>query len=378
MQENRFLERIVEWVAHPIFVKDRAFRFVLVNRAFCEMTGFSAEAMLGRTDYDLFPASEADFFRQKDLELLGTKGAVDIAEEPITDARGVRHLLATTKVPLLDDDGVVTHIVGIIHDITRLKEAEEALRRTNDALEERVASRTRELEAAQADLVRKERLALLGQLAGGVAHQIRNPLAAIKNAAYVIERQARGLPVEDAVRNELSAALRVIHEEIDGANTTITALLEHARVRHADKRPIAVQELVRVVLASLRVPPEVSVVSELEGLPEVAVDLDQTKSALANVLVNAVEAMPEGGTITLRGSREGEGVLLSISDNGPGIPDEVRDHLFEPLVTTKPLGLGLGLVTARTLLAGQGGRLELGRSEKGTVFVVWLPGAARA
>src|SRR5438105_15099249 len=95
--EARFLERIVEWVAHPIFVKDRDFRYVLVNRALCEMTGYEQDAMLGKTDYDFFPKEEADFFREKDIELFTTRRAVDILEEPITDSRGARHMLATTK-----------------------------------------------------------------------------------------------------------------------------------------------------------------------------------------------------------------------------------------------------------------------------------------
>jgi PAS domain S-box-containing protein len=371
--EASFLERVVEWVAHPIFVKDREFRYVLVNRALCDMTGYECEAMLGKNDYDFFPKEEADFFRKKDIELFTTRRAVDILEEPITDSRGGRHMLATTKVPLLDESGEVTHLVGIIHDITRLKAAEDALRSANEELERRVTERTHALDAAQQDLMRKERLAVLGQLAGGVAHQIRNPLAAIKNAAYVIERITKSRLQEEADRRALGDALAVIHDEIDGANQTITALLDYARVRHAHRRPTDIADLVEAAVGSLPVPPTVSVVRDLPPLPMVAADAEQARSAIANIVQNAIEAMPEGGTITFRAQRDERNIELSISDTGHGIPPAVRARLFEPLVTTKPLGLGLGLVTARTLLVGQGGELTLGHSESGATFRLRLP-----
>ena len=191
--EAAFLEAIFEHVAHPLFVKDRAFRFVLVNRALCEMVGRSRDDLLGRTDYDFFTPAEADNFRREDLEVF-TLGRERIIEaEPLTDARGKRHILATTKVPLRQATGEVTHVVGIIHDITELKAAEEALRHANEALDHRVAERTAALAAAQAELMRKERLAALGQLAGGLAHQIRNPLGAIVNAAALLERSLRSV-----------------------------------------------------------------------------------------------------------------------------------------------------------------------------------------
>jgi PAS domain S-box-containing protein len=373
--EASFLERIVEWVAHPIFVKDRDFRYVLVNRALCDMTGHPQEAMIGKTDYDLFAKDEADFFRKKDVELFSTRRAVDILEEPITDARGERHTLATTKVPLLDEVGEVTYLVGIIHDITRLKAAEDALRRANEELEKRVTERTHELDAVQQDLMRKERLAVLGQLAGGVAHQIRNPLAAIKNAAYVIERITKIRVDDEAERQALGDALAVIHDEIDGANQTITALLDYARVRHAHRRPTCMADLVEAALASLSVPPTVKVVSEIpEWLPMVGADAEQARSAIANIIQNAIEAMPEGGTISILAGRDERAVELSIVDSGPGVAPAVRARLFEPLVTTKPLGLGLGLVTARTLLAGQGGELRyVDGGAAGATFRLRLP-----
>ena len=169
-----FSAAVVDAVAHPIFVKDRDFKFVVLNQALCAMVGYARDAMLGRTDYDFFPRPEADHFRSMDERVFAT-GETVVSEETITDASGQRHVLATTKVALRAPGGEVTHLVGIIDDITRRKDAEEALRLVNEDLERRVRERTAALEEIQGELVRRERLAVLGQLAGGLAHQYPEP-----------------------------------------------------------------------------------------------------------------------------------------------------------------------------------------------------------
>ena len=130
----RFLEQVVDLVAHPVFVKDREFRLVMVNRALCEMVGRARADVLGKTDFDIVPEEQARFFRLKDEEMFASGRDVVIDEESLTDARGVEHRLATTKVPMRSGDGAVTHLVGIIHDITSLKAAEAELRQKNEEL----------------------------------------------------------------------------------------------------------------------------------------------------------------------------------------------------------------------------------------------------
>lgn len=363
-----FLAAVIEHVAHPIFVKDRAFRFVLINRALATLAGHPREGMVGKTDYDFFPAEEADFFRKKDIELFSTGSTVTIEEEPITDAAGARHVLATTKVPLRDAAGEVTHIIGIIHDITRLKAAEEALRLANEELERRVRERTAELQAAQSKLVRKERLSVLGQLAGGLAHQIRNPLAAITNAAYVLQREVRA-PTADA-----QSSIQIILAEVMQANRIITDLIDYARVRPPVRREVSPREIVERALGSQSTPQNVNVFLDVPVLPLVSVDPDQVRDAVENLLRNAVEAMPEGGDLRIGARVEGGELHLRIADSGTGIPCEVQEKLFEPLVTTKPLGLGLGLTTTRALVENQGGSITCESAPGlGTCFEVMLP-----
>jgi PAS domain S-box-containing protein len=362
-----FFLGILDVVAHPIFVKDRAFRFVFLNRAVCAMVGFSREQMLGKTDHDFFPKQESDFFRAKDVEMFESGRAVVIDEEPITDARGKRHVLSTTKVPLRDASGAITHLVGITHDITRLKIAEESLRQANAELERRVEERSLALAAAREDLDRKERLAVLGRLAGGVAHEIRNPLAAIRGAAQILARHAKA-------GGDMPAVVAIIQEEVARADRIIADLVDYARVRPPTRRPVAAGYVVAQALGGQTLPCGVRVETDLPDLPDAVLDPEQVQVALSNLLRNAIEAMGERGTLRVTTRLEGAHIVVRISDTGPGLSHAAREKLFEPLVTTKPHGLGLGLVTARALVENQGGALvHVDGLDAGAIFEAHLP-----
>ncbi|MBL8956024.1 MAG: PAS domain-containing protein [Myxococcaceae bacterium] len=360
---------ILDQLAHPIFVKDRQFRFVVLNQAMCLMVGREREAMLGKTDFDFFPKEQAEFFRQVDEQMFSTGQTVHVPEEPLTDARGLQHVLATTKSPLRGESGTVTHVVGVIQDITWLKLSQDALQIANEQLEQRVALSQQELEAARDELLRKERLAVLGRLAGGLAHQIRNPLGAVVNAAALLKRHLSG-PQPDPV----TQALKMLEEEAWNANRIISDLVDYARVRKAAPAEASLPTLVEQVLMSSPPPRGVTVEKRVAAL-KVKVDELQTLSALGNLVRNACEAMSGGGVLTLEGREDGPYVVLAIEDSGPGFSREIESRLFEPLVTTKPLGLGLGLTTARLLLEGQGGRLSIVRARPGARVEVRLPKA---
>lgn len=375
-----FLAEVIEQLPHPIFVKDRQFRYVLVNSALVRIGGQPLESILGKTDYDFLPKERADFYRETDTEVFSTAAEVTVAEEVLTDGGGERRILSTRKVPLRGAGSEITHLIGVISDITRLKVVEEDLRLSTDQLEQRVAERTRALALAQEDLVRKERLAVLGRLAGGVAHQIRNPLGAIKNAAYILERQLRDreatapASADPPAKDDVSHAIEIIHDEVQRANQIITDLLDYARIRVPVRRLTSIAYVVEQAFGAQIVPASISVVRRLPELPSIAVDGDQLQGALFNLLRNAIEAMPEGGTLAIDAELREGNVVVSVGDTGGGIPAEVRGRLFEPLVTTKPLGLGLGLVTARTLVEGQGGTIAcVGTDECGTRFEITLP-----
>ena len=365
-----FLAAIVDHIAHPIFVKDRSFRFVLINRALSQMLGLDRAKVLGRTDYDLLPAVEADAFRERDVEVFTRGVTINIEEEPLTDSAGVRHMLTTTKVPLRDARGEVTHIVGIIHDITALKRAEDALREANEALERRVRERTADLEAAQSELMRRERLAVVGQLAGAIAHQIRNPLGSIKNAAYLL-RLSTG-PAPDA---DVTQSLAVIHDEIKRANQIITDLLDYARIGPATPRDVSLGYIIEQSLGGAQFAANTRVTVSVSDEARVRVDPDQLQTAVFNLIRGAAESMPDGGELTLTARRDGRWWELEIRDTGPGLPDEVRHQLRDPLAAeNRRVVLGLHLMTGRALVENQGGEFEVAPGgDRGTCFTVRVP-----
>ncbi|MBL8602029.1 MAG: PAS domain-containing protein [Myxococcales bacterium] len=371
-----FLAQVIEHVAHPIFVKDRASRLVLLNHAMATMTGFERDAMLGRTDHDFFPKEQADFFREIDRKVFESGESVEIQEEPMTDANGRLHVLSTTKMPLRDAQGEVTHLVGIIHDISALKHAEAALREANEQLESRVAERTARLAEAQHSLVQRERLAVIGRIAGSIAHQVRNPLGSIKNAAYLIHH-AVGRPAE----GDIARSISIIHDEVRRANQIISDLLEFTRVADPTRRAVPLDFIVEQCLAAFDFPAGVVVQRGVPlGLPAVFIDSQQVQRAVLHLLRNAVESMGEEGTLTVHGRAAGAMVVLGVEDTGVGVPEEFVQRLFEPMLNAShPSAMGLGLMTARALVENQGGSLECVASSPGrTLFEAALPIAAPA
>jgi signal transduction histidine kinase len=229
-----------------------------------------------------------------------------------------------------------------------------------------------------ARLQRSERLATLGQVAGGVAHELRNPLNVVKTSVYYLLNARRPNPVKTAEH------LRRIERQVESADGVITALSNFARMPVPRLNPVPITRIVHNVL-ELNAPGDgVRVEVELPvSLPLILADGDQIGIVLANLVRNAFDAMPEGGRLTIRGCEAGNGVEVLIADTGVGIAPEDLARIMDPLYSTKSHGLGLGLAIARAILEKNQGSLsvasEVGR---GSVFTAWLPslpaeGAAR-
>ncbi|MBX3261386.1 MAG: PAS domain-containing protein [Labilithrix sp.] len=352
------------------WLKDERGRYLLVNQPLATYAGrTSPDDVVGLHDDDLWPEDLATRYRADDEEVMRTRLHKRL-EEPFVDATGQRLWLETFKTCIVDDEGKVIGTTGVARDITERKQIEEAMRSTNDELERRVLARTAELAEAQENLVRQERLAVLGQLAGGVAHQIRNPLAAIMNASYVLKRH-----LSPDQHQNVEDAIRIIHDEVRHANIIITGLLDYARVRTPDRHPASIVDLLERILDSDWIPPNVRVVRVLPTVDAVVseVDADQLQGAIANLVRNAVDAMPDGGELSMELQLADDEIVITVSDTGVGISPQVRAHLFEPLHSTKPMGIGLGLVTARRFIEAHGGRIACVDVPSGARFQIRLP-----
>ncbi|MFL5342384.1 MAG: sensor histidine kinase [Gemmataceae bacterium] len=220
-----------------------------------------------------------------------------------------------------------------------------------------------------ARLQRSDRLAAIGQVAGGIAHELRNPLNVVKTSVYYL------LNSRDPTPQKTSEHLQRIERHVVAADGVITALSNFAKMPLPNLSPMPVCKCLTDVLDLHPMPENVKV--ELDcppELPAVLADVGQLGIVFGNLIRNAREAMPKGGRLTLRGRRNGDGVRVEVMDNGIGIAKENLTRILEPLYSTKARGLGLGLAIVRAILDKNGGTLsvasELGQ---GTTFAVWLP-----
>ena len=261
----------------------------------------------------------------------------------------------------------------LIRNVAARERAEEALKEYLEQLEEMVEERTQELRDAQEQMLRREKLAVLGQLAGGVGHDLRNPLGVISNAVYFLKM------VHTDADETTREYLDIIKAEVVNAETIVSDLMDFARTREPAIERVSIPVLIADLLLKYPPPENVQVNTDLPAdLPSVFVDPRQVKRALVNLVTNAYQAMPEGGRLTIKTSevsgKPPRSVAISITDTGCGIPDENIEKLFEPLFTTKSKGVGLGLATVRNLVEANGGSIEV-ESEvgKGSTFTVRLP-----
>jgi PAS domain S-box-containing protein len=271
---------------------------------------------------------------------------------------------------LWDETGNPVRMVGSTTDITERKAAEEALKEYSERLEEMVEERTKELRDAQEQLIRQEKLAVLGQLAGGVGHELRNPLGAISNAAYFLNM------VLEEPDPEVKETLEILQKEVKTSEKIISSLLDFARAKAPTRRKVDINEVVQESLSRVAVPEDVEVVRQLdEALPIILADPDHLDQVFGNIILNAVQAMSEGGRLLVKTEVSSpEWVAVSFTDTGMGISEENLGKLFEPLFTTKAKGIGLGLAVTKTLVEGHGGTIEVeSQVGKGTTFRVRLP-----
>lgn len=246
-------------------------------------------------------------------------------------------------------------------------------RYANGLVEERTAELNRSIEhlrAAQDALVRGERLTAVGEMATIIGHELRNPLAAVMNALYLIRAELRA-PVSELLSRNLSMAETEAHK----AATLADDLTEFVRPREVTPTPIDARRLIDEVVAATPPPPGAELVVDVEPFTVVA-DHGQLAEIVTNLVTNAYQAIPTGGRVAISLELDGDAARLVVEDNGPGIDGAVAGRLFDPFVTTKHKGTGLGLAIVQRLVSAHGGRIDWENVPSGGArFTVVLPGA---
>ncbi len=399
---HAFLDAIIENIPHMIFVKDaERLAFSRFNRAGEELLGMPRSALLGKTDHDFWPPDQVEHFIAKDRETLSADKLLEIDEEPIQTARGLRWL-RTKKIPLRDSAGVPRYLLGISEDITEQKLVYEELQRTRQELEQRVIERTAELSRLNAELsqeIQERKLAeeallksqeqlrqahkmeAVGLLAGGVAHDFNNLLTVIAGYAETLLGDEQTSP---SVRDDLSQISRAAEQ----AATLTRQLLAFSR-RQVLKPEVLDLNLIVLDLEKMLtrlIGEDISLRVQLSARPAlVKADPGQIEQVILNLVVNARDAIESGGRISIEsshvelsesGQSPRSSVLLSVKDTGQGMDEATRARIFEPFFTTKERGrgTGLGLATVYGIVEQSGGSISV-QSEPGvgSTFKVFLP-----
>jgi len=339
---------------------DAAGRVVLFNRKAAELAGVSVDAAVGR-DFVAAWIPPDDRGRMVEALALARESPAQTKARPrprhsdvetgfvatgADEPRKIRWHLAGSVDPTA---GEIVYGIGI--DVTERR-----------ALEKRAAN--------------AEALSAMGTLALNLAHEIRNPLNAAKLQLHLLGRDIDKVEGAEKTRAGMHRRVEIVGDEIARLNRLLTEFLELARPRKIAREPVPVGELVDGVLSLERESAEargVRIVRDLE--PAVAIgDGEKLRQVVLNLVVNAIEAMKEGGVLTARVASEGDRVTLAIEDTGPGIEPAVRAQVFDPFFTTKEAGTGLGLSIVRKIVDQHAGGVRL-ESEpgKGTTVRVWLP-----
>jgi len=364
---------ILQWISpSAILLVDENARIVSYNEKFIQMWGLPMELVRAGTDEPVLrkvceQIENPDEFLARVQYLYKHKEEISHDELLLRDGRSIdRH-----SSPIIGDDGRYYGRAWDFRDITKLRRATEEIGKLNDELELKVRSRTQQLMEAQEELVRKEKLALLGQVAGSVGHELRNPLGVMNNAVYFLQTVL--VDADETTREYLE----IIKTEIADADRIVADLLDSVRTRPPQPAEVSIGGLIDRTLRSCTMPAVITTALDLpESLPPVWVDAGQIQQVLRNLISNGMEALVEGGTLAIKAveNRQEGTVSISVRDTGCGMPPEVLAKLFQPLFTTKARGIGLGLVVVKSLTEANGGTIEMESAVgRGTTFSVTLP-----
>ena len=306
--------------------------------------------------------------------ILGACGAISGILAGFGIAFGIQKSIVELQVPIRSAAGAMDAVVGPIQVASG--GSIESVREELDQLSSRVGTMVEQLQASQLEQLRSEQLAAMGQLAAGLAHEIRNPLTAMQTIVQTAREQGGAEAFDER-------DLSIIEEEIVRLNSTLQEFLDFARPPSLEKAATSILELVdrtMQLIAAKAASQGVSFKTSFEpDLPLMDVDPDQMRQVLLNVFINSLEAQPEGGEIEVTAeharSPTGESKLrLCIADRGEGIQESIRDRLFEPFASSKEAGSGLGLSICNRIVGDHDGTIELeNRVGGGTVTSILLP-----
>jgi PAS domain S-box-containing protein len=313
---------------------------------------------------------DRDLVDKKMQQLLfnsNTQSQISFDYRVIRQDGSVRTIHTERMVKEVDQENKPVRIVGIEQDITERKQIEQKLEEYAKNLEKLVAERTKQLKEA-------ERFAAIGQTAGMIGHDIRNPLQSIESNLYLIKQDINSSP-EGERKLALEESLQSIHEQVDYINKIICDLQDYARPLKPELVDLDLCAVVPQLISTVTFPANIKAKTVChQELARVKLDLTFLKRILVNLVTNAVQAMPNGGKLTIQAFEKKGKIYLTVKDTGVGIAESIKPKIFQPLMTTKSKGQGFGLAVVKRLVEAQGGKISFeSKVGKGTKFRIEFP-----
>jgi PAS domain S-box-containing protein len=358
IEAKNFLESVAEKAGDAISVVDLEGRIIYWNEGAERIYGYGKEEALGKKLSALLSPDDEKSRTEEEKSLRGLmvrvrKGEMVPNVEVKRRAKDGREIITSMTIsPLKDAEGKIIGVSRICRDITNLKKAEERL-------------------------ILAERLSCLGELTAGVAHELRNPLAGIKINTQILSRK-KDLPEME------KRLLDSTQEGIEKIQKIVEDMLHFAKPKVSHFKPEDINEVVEkslaILLAKLKKGNISSVFEQGGELPRVHVDVHQVQQVLINLMLNAIQAMEKGGTLTLRTfSTNGGRVGVEVRDTGVGIPKPHLKKIFDPFFTTKSEGTGLGLSISLNILERHGATIDVSSEEgKGSTFTILFPAESKS
>ena len=343
--ERRFRE-LADLLPQIVFEIDVKGNFTFVNRVAFAITGYPEEEeeklREGLNALQMFAPGDRSRVMENMSRVLGGE-ALPAGEYVILRKDGSTFPALVHSSPIIQS-GKPVGLRGIVMDITERKRAEE-------------------------ELVKAQRLATIGETAAMVGHDLRNPLQGIAGAVYYLATKER-----PKLSKEGRMMLQLIEEGIGRSDKIIDDLLEYSRDLRLELSETNAKSITQDALAKVEIPKGIRVVNSTKNQPPMRLDLEKMRRVFLNVTVNAVDAMPKGGTLTIASTRSRDNVHITFKDTGEGMTAETLAKLWSPLFTTKAKGMGFGLPVAKRLVEAHGGSISVeSKLGKGSTFTVTLP-----
>ncbi len=328
--------------------------FTYVNEVFCQFFNKTKESLIG-CKWQPIPVDDDVGDIEEKLMSLSFKNPTVVIENRVSSGKGSIHWIQFINSGIFDSQRNLVGIQSVGRDITDRKKADKKIKQYSENLEKMVADRTEELEKMQNKLLLQEKLAAIGKLSGSVAHDIRNPLNAIKGSIYFLNQISN-----DGTDDRIKRHIAIMDREILRANDIITDLLDFSKENLPIFTEGDINRLIRTTLESSIIPNNILVKTNLDSnLSTFLFDPSQFERIFHNLIMNAIQAMPSGGLINISTLKGGETITIKVVDTGVGITSDTLKQIFEPLFTTKSKGVGLGLSIVKTFVEKHNGTIDV-------------------